>query len=226
MNELSIKALRSFSGVGPIDLWEPSTALLIVDMQVSCAYSEGYTIRRLKERGLDQAAEQYRQQVALIIPNIVRILERARNEGKVVVHTRVEKTSGALPGGQEHSGRNVEPGSRESEFIDELKPLPNELVVSKMCSGVFAGTNLDFLLRRININSLIVTGVVTNGCVEQAITHAHDLGYACALVSDATAALTDEIHENALLRLEHRRAHVIDTDTLLNQIRIEGTGVL
>ena len=47
MEKLSINALRLFAGVGQVDLWSPSTALLIVDMQVSCVRPHGYTLQRL-----------------------------------------------------------------------------------------------------------------------------------------------------------------------------------
>jgi nicotinamidase-related amidase len=85
------------------------------------------------------------------------------------------------------------------------------------------GSNLDFILRRLGITALIVGGVVTNGCVEHAIIHGHDLGYACVLVSDGSAALTDEIHQNALDRLEHRRAHVLSTDAILSKHTVDPT---
>ena len=109
------------------------------------------------------------------------------------------------------------------EIIEELAPLPHEILLSKSCSGVFAGTNLDFLLRRLGVTSLIVGGVVTNGCVEHAVIHGHDLGYACVLVADGCGALTDEIHENALERLEHRRAHVLTTDAILSMTQVDAT---
>jgi nicotinamidase-related amidase len=223
MEELSLGALRSFSGVGPVDLWGPTTALLVIDMQVSCVRPQGYTMRRLRERGLDAAVEQYERQLSAVVPNLARLLIRARQSGQTIIHTHVESIPGRQAGGQARAGRWVPPESKEAQIIEELRPEPGELVVTKACSGVFAGTNLDFLLRRLGITCLLVGGVVTNGCVEQAITHGHDLGYACVLVSDGSAALTDEIHHNALERLEHRRAHVLSTRTLLSMTHVEGT---
>jgi len=192
-------------------------------MQVSCVRPQGYTVRRLRERGLDAAADQYERLVGVAVPNLARLLIRARQNRQTIVHTRVASIPGRQAGGQVRVGRWVPPGSEEAQIIEELQPEPGELVLSKACSGVFVGTNLDFLLRRLGITSLLVGGVVTNGCVEQAITHGHDLGYACVLASDGSAALTDEIHQNALERLEHRRAHVLSTHTLLSMTHVEGT---
>lgn len=221
MHDLSLKALRSFSGVGTIDLWSPATALLLVDMQIDCIRPHGYTIRRLRERGLEDAVAQYERQVRIAIPNLRRLLGRARENEQVIVHTRAVRMPGRQPGGQERPSRDPTPDG--AEIIEELAPRPGEIILPKSCSGVFAGTNLDFLLRRLGITALIVGGVVTNGCVEHAVTHGHDLGYACALVGDGCAALTDEIHENALERLEHRRAHVVSTDAVLGTARVAAT---
>jgi nicotinamidase-related amidase len=221
MEELSLMALRSFSGVGAIDLWSPATALLLVDMQIDCIRPHGYTLRRLRERSLDEAVLQYERQVGIAVPNLARLLARVRENGQVVVHTRAVRMPGRQPGGLERPSRNPLPDG--AEIIEELAPRPGEIVLSKSCSGVFAGTNLDFLLRRLGITSLIVGGVVTNGCVEHAVIHGHDLGYACALIGDGCAALTDEIHENALERLEHRRAHVMLTDSVLATARVTAT---
>jgi nicotinamidase-related amidase len=221
MQKLSIDAMHSFSGVGTVDLWSPTTALLLVDMQVDCIRPIGYTIRRLKERGLTEAVAQYERQCAIAIGNMRRVLARVRDNGQRVIHTRVVKLAGRQPGGQAHPPRNPTPNGEQ--IIEELAPLPDELVISKTVSGVFASTNLDFILRRLGINNLIIGGVVTNGCVEHAVTHGHDLGYAVVLVGDGCAALTDEIHENALERLEHRRAHVLTTDDILSATRVTAT---
>jgi nicotinamidase-related amidase len=221
MQKLSIDAMHSFSGVGAVDLWAPTTALLLVDMQVDCIRPVGYTIRRLRERGLTEAVEQYERQCAVAIKNLRRVLARVRDNGQRVLHTRAVKLAGRQPGGQAHPPRDPTPNG--DQIIEELAPLPDEPILSKSCSGVFAGTNLDFILRRLGITSLIIGGVVTNGCVEHAVIHGHDLGYAVVLVGDGCAALTDEIHENALERLEHRRAHVRHTDAILSMTRVSAT---
>ncbi len=223
MQSLSIQALRSFSGVGAVKPWQTQTALLLIDMQGSCIWSSGYTIRRLRAVGLDEAANQYERQVQVVVPNLARALDKARQAGLSIFHTHVVTVPGRGPGGQIKPGRQVAADSPDASIIDELKPKPGEFVLAKSCSGVFAGTNLDFLLRRLGIEGLIIGGVVTNGCVEHAVTHGHDLGYSCVLLSDGCAALTDEIHEDALQRLTHRRAHIYSVDNLLTTKEIPAT---
>jgi len=224
MQELSIKALRSFSGVGAVEVGAASTALIVIDMQNDFIRHEGFTVRRLLDRGLPEAAAQYERQMRKIIPNIRRVIDRAHQRGQTVIFVNYVSYPGRDPGGQKNN-QWIPPGSEGAEIISELGAHPDDLVLSKCCSGAFPGTNLDFHLRRRGITSLIMAGVVTDGCVEQAIRQAHDLGYACVLLSDGSGALTEEIHENALERLEHRRAHVRTTDVVLSTPVIEATEV-
>ena len=224
VEELSIKALRSFSGVGAVEVGAASTALIVIDMQNDFVHHDGFTVRRLLERGLPEAAAQYERQMRTIIPNLRRMIDRAHQRGQVVIFVNYVSYPGREAGGQKNN-QWIPPGSEGAEIISELGAQPDDLVLSKCCSGAFPGTNLDFHLRRRGITSLLVGGVVTDGCVEQAIRQAHDLGYACVLLSDGSGALTDEIHENALERLEHRRAHVRTTDVVLSTRVIEATDV-
>ena len=215
MDQTSIEALRSYWGVGPLNPWCPATALLLIDMQVTTVGPDGHNIRRLKERGLHVAAEQYQKQLSVAIPNLQRLVQRARENGQPVVYAQLVSMPGRQPGGQEATGRWVLPNSPEAQIIDELAPRPGEIVVMKTGSSAFAGTNLHFLLSRMGITGLIIGGVVTNGCVEYTISNAHDLGYPAVLPSDGSAAATDDLHYDALVRIAQRRAHVMSTESLL-----------
>lgn len=220
MDVLSRKALKAFSGVPAVEPWAPSTALILIDMQVSCIRPHGYTIRRLRECGLEEAVHQYERQVATAIPNLERVLDRSRQRGQVVFHIHVVTLR--TPGSKwtVQVTRWAPADSDESQIIEELRPAPGEVDLPKTCSGVFTGTNLDFLARRLGISAFIVGGVVTHGCVERAVMEGHDLGYGCVLLADGCASLTDELHTNALERMEDRRAHVLTTETLLQTDRL------
>jgi nicotinamidase-related amidase len=224
VQELSLKALRSFSGVGAVETTSSSTALLVIDMQNGFVRRNGFTIRRLLDRGLDEASAQYERQLARIIPNQQRLIAHARHNRQPIIFVNAVAYEGRQSGGQTIN-QWIPPASDEAGIIAELDRHPDDLLLSKSCSGVFTGTTIDFYLRRRGVTSLIVAGVVTDGCIEQAIRQAFDLTYSCVLVGDACGALTDEIHENALERLEHRRAHVLATDAVLRTPVISATGV-
>src|SRR3546814_12211651 len=91
-------------------------------------------------------------------------------------------------------------GPDAKEIPPELGPGAGDIVVDKYNWGSFYGTNLDIHLRRREIQTLIVTGLVTNIGVDTTMRHAQERGYDQVMVSDAVAAMTLEEH-----RSEERR---------------------
>ena len=65
------------------------------------------------------------------------------------------------------------------------------------------------------IENLIMVGIVTNGCVEGAVRGAVELGYGTILVEDATAALTKELHDFALVNMGHKDAAIKSSDEVV-----------
>lgn len=226
MESVSLRALRCFSWVPPVNFWDLKTALLLIDMQVSCIRPTGYTIRRLRECRLDSAVDQYERQLRSVVPNLMRVLERFRRTGQTVIHTHVVSVKGPVSGWPTEVMRTAPAGSDEAQIINELAPTPGELILPKSCSSVFIGTNLDFLLRRLGITSLVVGGVVTHACVERAIGDGYDLGYSLVLLRDGCASLTDELHNDAMERMEQRRAHVVSTNWLLAHSGVDAADML
>ena len=79
-------------------------------------------------------------------------------------------------------------------------------------------TNADFVLRNMGIDTLIMTGVVTNNCVESTTRGAGDLGYKVLLVGDACAAWTQDGHDHCLKHLHRNFAIVKTTDEIMGEI--------
>ncbi|WP_144394531.1 cysteine hydrolase family protein [Pleionea sediminis] len=70
----------------------------------------------------------------------------------------------------------------------------DEIIINKTASGLFSCTNIHCLLNNLAITELYIVGVYTNECVSSAVRAASDLGYEVHLISDATAAITPELH--------------------------------
>ena len=70
-------------------------------------------------------------------------------------------------------------------MLDEIAPADDEMIFRKTSSSVFISTNIDYVLRNLGMRSLIVTGIMTDQCVESAVRDACDLGYLVTLVTDA-----------------------------------------
>ena len=89
-------------------------------------------------------------------------------------------------------------GSWDGNVIDQIRPMDDEIVLSKSSSSVFISTHIDYLLRNLGVKQLVVSGVVTDQCVESALRDACDLGYLVTQVTDACLTYTPERHNNSL----------------------------
>ena len=97
-----------------------------------------------------------------------------------------EKGSGKMRNSRQRH-RLLTEGSWDAEIIDELKPLPEDIVINKNRTSGFFNTNLDSVLRTLNIRYLIFIGVATNVCVESTLRDAFLHEYFPVLVRDACA---------------------------------------
>jgi nicotinamidase-related amidase len=99
--------------------------------------------------------------------------------------------------------------------IDELAPAPGELVVDKHGYGAFHGTDLDERLRALGVRSLVVTGTVTQICVEETAREAFHHGYRTTVVSDAVSSYAPDLHAATLKNLALKFGWVAETETVL-----------
>jgi nicotinamidase-related amidase len=183
-----------------------STALLIVDMNNGCCQAGGFVAR------LGADVEALREP----IPKIRQLLDfwRIHQLPVVFVTSGMSRHDPALARRlrwrfvetQEGKGmahfpavrQGVEAGMLDEggywwSVIEELAPRPGERVVTKMTSSAFNSSPLDKVLREMEVDSLIITGVATNLCVEGTARDASDRGYNCILVSDGTATFDADL---------------------------------
>lgn len=105
-------------------------------------------------------------------------------------------------------------GTQGQEIIDDLKPQSGDLIVRKYRSSGFWGTNLDMLLRSNNIQSVIITGCTTEGCVESTARDALFNDYYVILPQDCVASDDPQQHEASLFLMRHRFDVVSSPDIL------------
>jgi nicotinamidase-related amidase len=214
-----------FLGTPQHELGLRDTALLVVDMQYLDAHLEYGLCRRAREAGEDLTY--YAGRLQTVTSNIERLLTAFRARGMEVLYSRIASLT---PDGRDRSlahkvaGIHAPPGSRESMILEEIAPAADEIVFSKTVSSVFVGTNIDYVLRNIGIDTLVVTGVVTSGCVEAAVRDAFDRNYKIVLVEDACADLVQEFHQTAIdvLRLA---AMVVNTGAVLAALPKGGSSI-
>jgi nicotinamidase-related amidase len=112
-------------------------------------------------------------------------------------------------------------GSKETEILEELAPLDDELVVNKGSSGVFNGTPFDQILRNMGIENLIFCGVGTNYCVETSVRDAGDRNFNVVMLSDGCAARNAEHERLAAEILDGVYCRVMTTDEAIRAIEAD-----
>jgi biuret amidohydrolase len=198
------------------DFVRGQTAVLFVDMQKVFALPGRDPLH--PERGPDHPF--YAHLRDTVIPNQRRILEAARAAGVEVLHTVIRAlTRDGRDRSVDHklSDILVARDDPDGDVIDELAPSGDEIVLPKTSSGVFNSTNIDYVLRNLDIRYLIVAGIVTDQCVDMAVRDAADRGYLVAVPRDASATYTSERHE-AALRAFGGYCWLTDTDTVVKRL--------
>jgi nicotinamidase-related amidase len=201
------------------------TALILIDMQ-NIASPEPFVKAAIKkglpEKDVKEAVADYEKRFWKATDNATMILKACREKGVDVVHVHLESpTKNPLHTAKVNRkiGLIVPPASDECKSLDQVKPLPNELIVNKTNGGAFSGTNLDFILRNMDIQSLILVGFLTDECVAATAYHAADIGYDVMLVRDACATHWNEAHEALIWSLEDMCLKVYTTDEVLQRLK-------
>ncbi len=197
------------------------TALLIVDMQKADAHPEHGLGRKARAAGIEATFTGYWQAVDAAVANQRRLLDAAHAAGVVVLFTRIATlTRTARDVGLQHRLVNliVPVDSVDAEILDELQPGPDDIVLSKTSSSPFNSTALHPLLHNLGCHTLLVCGVVTNGCVEGTVRDASDLGYRVIMVHDACAAVTPALHQAAITNLDNAFCNCRSTAEVLAEL--------
>jgi nicotinamidase-related amidase len=105
-----------------------------------------------------------------------------------------------------------------AEVIDEISPQPGDYLVDKQGYGAFHGTNLEATLRSLGVESLIITGTVTQICVEETAREAFHYGFKTTLVSDAVSSYLPDLHVATLRNLALKFGWVSTTEEVLQAL--------
>ncbi len=180
-------------------------ALLFIDVQNFSAHRKGGEFAGLSEGEFEEKYGWYLEQVRRrALPNMVRLQAACRAAGVEVMYTVIENlTRDGRDRGLDYriTGFNVPKGSWDAKVLDEIAPVDDEMVFPKTSSNVFVSTNIDYVLRSMAIRQLVISGLVTDQCVNSAVRDACDLGYLVTLVTDACATYNEARHDFTLGQL-------------------------
>jgi nicotinamidase-related amidase len=180
-----------------------STALVVIDMQRDF----------LEPGGFGESLGNDVSQLRRTIEPLAALMAQWRAAGLTLIHTR----EGHLPdlsdcppakllrgapskriGDPGPKGRILIRGEYGHDIIDELQPIEGEAVVDKPGKGAFYATELQELLDKDGITSLLVAGVTTEVCVHTTVREANDRGYECLVLADCVGSYFPEFQRVGL----------------------------
>jgi nicotinamidase-related amidase len=199
------------------------TALLCIDMQYLDA-APGYGVfADAAASGVPPEAQEYYfdRLKYTVLPNVSKLQAAFRRCDLEVIHTRIQSHTADgrdRSPGHKRLGLHAPPGSKEAEFLEQVAPLGDEIVINKTASGVFSSTNIEYILRNMNITGLFVVGVYSNECVSTAIRDASDLGFHVTLISDGCATVTPELQKATITTMKDRYARVMSAKEAIMEL--------
>jgi ureidoacrylate peracid hydrolase len=189
-----------------------ATAVLVVDMQNAFIDPKGSLARMGVPVGRNTRP----------IPHVQAVLAAARAAKVPVVHLRFVLRDDFADLGV--LGRKFPPlrelghcaaGSWDAAFYPGMEPRPGEPVVDKNRFSGFFGTDLDTLLRCLRVDTVVVTGVATNVCVESTVRDAFQRDYRVVVPREATGSYTEEMEAGSLAVMAFMFASVVDVDEVV-----------
>jgi biuret amidohydrolase len=208
------------------------SALVVVDMQYMDAHPD-YGLGKVFATVDPSRARYYFTRLReVVIPNIQRLLAVFRADDLRVVYLTLGP---ALQDGSDLSPnfrrryrleeqsfgfRVTYPlGTPGHRILDEIAPRPNELVINKTANSAFNASDIDRILRNLEVRTLILTGVGTDVCVETTARDAVDRGFNCTIVEDGCATLDEDSHNAALLAFAKWFGKVAGTHEVIARLR-------
>ena len=198
-----------------------ASALLFIDVQNFSARRDGGEFKHMSADGfVEKYGAFFDAFETETLPRMRRLRDAARSAGLEVMYTTIESLT---KDGRDRSldykitGFNVPKGSWDGKPLDALAPADDEIWLPKSSSSVFISTNIDYVLRCLGVKQLVVSGLVTDQCVEGAIRDACDLGYLVTQVTDACLTYTPERQANSIAAIKGY-CRQVTTDRLIKEL--------
>jgi ureidoacrylate peracid hydrolase len=193
-----------------------NTALIIIDMQNGFCHEDGF----MNKIGLDWTTSRD------AIGPVKRLADASRRAGLPVFYTRYALNADYSDAGlmreiypQIIEAKGMVRDTWDAEIVDDLTPEPSDHVIDKTRYSAFYDTPLEQQLRALDIDTVIVCGVTTNVCVESTVRDAFFRDIRVIVPSDATAAVSEELHEGALNDFRYAFGPVVTVAELEEALR-------
>jgi ureidoacrylate peracid hydrolase len=200
------------------DLDPVKTALVVVDMQ------NGFMVPELGHAPCAMAHK--------IVPNINRLAQAVRATGGTVIWIQTAYSDETLtswstlygmmlPKGRDRRKFSLSPSNKGYDIFPDLKIEPQDLIVVKNRYSAFiqGSSNIEEVLRQRGLDTLLITGTVTNVCCESTARDAMMRNYKTIMLTDGNAAANDEDHNAALSNFYLTFGDIMSTDFAIDCLK-------
>ncbi len=148
--------------------------------------------------------------------NAARLLAAARRAGRPVIFTEVRYLPGGVDGGvffrKAPPLRVMERGNPLGDLVAGLERRPDEPMVTKQYPSAFFGTSLAAMLTALGVDTVLITGLTTSGCVRATCVDAMSHGFVTLVVEDAVGDRAEEPHRANLFDMSAKYADLVTSD--------------
>jgi ureidoacrylate peracid hydrolase len=174
------------------------TAVIVVDMQNEFCSPDGYVAKQ----GWDIRPMQ------AMAAHLKRFVSEARRFVPIV-HVRGQYEPAMMPPQMVERLHRLgippycQPKTKGAEFYPGFEPMAGDLVVTKRTFSAFAHSDLEYLLRNLRVETIVVTGTFTNVCVDSTVRDGYFRGFYPVIPSDLSATPDPDVHRMTLATLGH-----------------------
>jgi maleamate amidohydrolase len=151
------------------------------------------------------------------------LLEAARAAGLPVIYTRVLYHPSGIDGGlfvrKVPALRRMIEGEPLADIVPELPPGPDDLILIKQYASAFFGTSLAATLAARGIDTLVIAGCSTSGCIRATAVDALQHGFLPVVVRDCVGDRRAEPHEASLFDIQAKYGEVLGRDEVIERLR-------
>lgn len=190
-------------GVGEIG-WGERAAIVVVDFQLAFTSSE-----------FPLGGGEH---ITAAVRRAGEVLTAARASGVIVIHTAVAWTTAAEFGRWKVPALfDIHPGSTAASIDPEVWD-PSDSYLLKRYPSAFFGTDLSSILQRNQVDTVVVMGATTSGCVRATAVDAFSHGFRTLVVEDGCGDQSVDAHESNLRDVGRRYADVIDARAAIDHL--------
>lgn len=195
-----------------LKLEKANTALLVIDLQ------NVYTKLANKDPRWNEFSKRLNETV---LPNVKKVEALFRKNKQDVIFARIAchlRDGRDRSLSQKMSGWNnilITLDDDDSQIIDDIAPINDEIVVTKTTDSALTGTSLRLILNNLGIKTVVCAGIFTDQCVASTVRSLSDESFYVVVLEDACAAGTMELHNAELTIINNIYAKVCSTDDLI-----------